>query len=395
MRMTRADFLKGMAAMPLAHCFGQSAQLQPPPRPNLPLPKRDDLVLVSEGAMAPITLFDFYWGPLLAPNEFPIASGPHPTVVLSGDGRKLFICFAPRPPFELGQPRLAVVDFADGGATVEYAYPGPLSARGVSMAWSEEGRWLYTLTGRVTARDRYPKPDQGGTVVEQAIIYTFDTTTSQFLPETETDHEFFEGMVIKPNGKLYVALGPFPGPSTFDHILIAENGRTVSEAPRRFAGEKGLPAKKGTFQLVMNPAGGPSYYIQSDGYVLRMEANGSGMGGPGGIDPIAPDRFLGETTVSGDGRLLFVPSGPVRPPSYKYGWRYVDRISTYRMSDLRKIREQGLQRPFRRIWSNFDGNILFATEMPNDQLVFLDADTLWQQNIVKVRSNLESLVVVR
>ena len=54
--MTRADFVRGMVALPLARCFGQSAS-QPPVRPFLPAPERDDLILLSGGPAAPVSLY--------------------------------------------------------------------------------------------------------------------------------------------------------------------------------------------------------------------------------------------------------------------------------------------------------------------------------------------------
>ena len=72
----------------------------------------------------------------------------------------------------------------------EYAYPGPLGARGLSLGVSGNGRWLYTLPGCVRAKESHLKPARGGTLPEQAIIYTFDTTISEFLPRAaETDYE--------------------------------------------------------------------------------------------------------------------------------------------------------------------------------------------------------------
>ena len=75
----------------------------------------------------------------------------------------------------------------------------------------------------------------------------------------------------------------------------------------------------------------------------------------------------------------------------------MDRVTVYRTPDLRKIREQGLQRPLERIWANFDGTILFATASPHSELFVLDADTLWQLRAIKSSSwgGVERVAVVR
>jgi hypothetical protein len=387
-----------MVALPLARCFGQSAS-QPPVRPFLPAPERDDLILLSGGPAAPVSLYT-----ALSPlgrRQLPIASGPHPVALLPAGGRKLFLCFAPNSPAETGQPQLAVVDFDNNWAVTTYAYPGPIGSLGVSLGLSDDGRWLYTLTGRVAANDRYSRPEQGGTPSEQAVFYTFDTVSAEFLPQAaETGQEYFDGMVIGPmsNGRV-VSLGPISADaSSFHSVAIGDDGRAISPPPRPTTQDVHQARKKGTFQCVRSPDGADIYYFQSDGALFRLGA-GPARGSYNGIDPIAPERLFGEATVSGDGRLLFVPSGPAKPPgqygSQPYDWLYVDRISTYRMPDLRKLREQSLQAPLRKIWPSFDGSTLFATEMPRNSLVLLDADTLWRRRVVQVSpGDIESIVVV-
>jgi hypothetical protein len=208
-------------------------------------------------------------------------------------------------------------------------------------------------------------------------------------------------MLIGPiNSPLVPSLGPiFADLSLFRSVAIAGDGSAMSRPLPRSTTEGVYQArKKGTFQCVRSPGGGDIYYFQSDGALFRL-GSGPGMGSFSGMDALAPDRLFGEATVSGDGQLLFVPSGPAKPPgpfgSQPYDWSYVDRISTYRMPDLRKLREQSLQAPLRRIWASYDGSTLFATEMPRNSLVFLDADTLWRRRVVQVSpGDIESIAVV-
>ena len=386
MPITRSAFLKGLAAAPFARCFGQSQPAQPQPRPKLPVPRQDDLILVSHGPQARVTLYSAS-GPFMTVRS-PIAAGPRPTILLSHDRRKLFICFSPQPP-ERGQAQLAIVDLNHGGDLASYAYPGTLSPRGSVLAESADGRWLYTLTGRVHPSWRFRRPEQGGTPTEQAVIYTFETAASRFLPRVaETGHAFFDGIVILGGDDAYPvpAIGPV-GIDTFESIMISEDGRGTPALPATSSKEPEREIPKGSFVCVLSPSGRLAYYIQSGGYILKSDPGRPGSTGSFGMEGLAPGRFYGEPAVSGDGKLLFVSTGPERTSAGPYdspgtydpsgnNWRHIARVSTYRMSDLVKIREQELQRPLQRIWANHDGSTLFATEEPTDHLLVLDADTL-------------------
>jgi len=389
MPMTRSHFLRLAAALPVLRASPQSIATPASARPNLPMPKSGSLLAVSGGSPSRILLAqapEFYWRE--------IASGMRPAAVITPDRHTAFLCFAAHPGEDRWQSHLTTVDYANGCATTDFLYPGSLSGRGISMALSADGHWLYTLTGRERT-GRRQMSSEGGLHPEMAIVYTFDVQKSQFLPlAAESPFEFSEGMAVIPGSTNRQAfVGPL-APGGFEFGLIKDNGSGIW--PRIFGEKRDTRMAAGTFQVISSPDRTRFYCILPSGAVLRMADGATRMltPGRGATDALPPDRLYGEATVSGDGRLLFLPSGPAQP-SDSYRWRYIDRISVYRWPDLRKLREQNLQRPLKRIWASPDGTQLFATGVAYNQIAILDADTLWQERIIDLPStSVESISVV-
>jgi hypothetical protein len=374
--MTRSRFLKLLAAVPVARIAAQS----PAPRPNRPAPQSGALLVVCGGTRPRV---------LLDGSE--IATGKRTPAIFAPDRRMAFLAFVAHPLEDQWQSYLTTVDFTNGCATADYPYPGTLSSRGVSMALSADGHRLYTLTGREHAGRR--STNEGGVHAEMAVIYTFDLQKSQFLPQgTESPYEFVEGMTIIPDaGTTPPMIGPFTT-GAFEPVTLAPNGLGWWRQDDKHA--KAMAA--GSFQVVLSSDRTSSFCIMANGDVYRMSQNfGKRLDqGHGGVDALAGDRVYGEATASGDGRLLFLPSGPTRK-SDVYRFQYMDRIAVYRCSDLRKLREQSLQRPLRFIRANQDGSQLYATGAIFNQISILDAETLWQERTMDfANSSVENLAFI-
>jgi hypothetical protein len=98
------------------------------------------------------------------------------------------------------------------------------------------------------------------------------------------------------------------------------------------------------------------------------------------IAPLPTLRRMYSPSISGNGKLLFVPTGPNTWPAKKFSASaYIDQIDVYDAMTLVGLRSLHSQRPLLDVIPDQDGGRLFAAIPGRPSFLILNSNTLWQE----------------
>ena len=260
------------------------------------------------------------------------------------------------------------------------------------MSLSPDGRYVFTLRERLQEHHAMPPPgqianDDDASFVEQ-VITIYDSSTGRFLngpvstflpgvtgyqllPSSEP--ESFEILEFDPSIRLLryrIAGGG------------AQNGVALSE----------LEAPKSDAQVIRDPANARTLLVRTDGMVIEVAAR---LRQIGAVIPLAPGRRMYSPALSGDGKLLFIPTGPTKNTAVRFApFFYIDQIDVYEASGLTRLRSLRSQRPLLEVVPNQDGSILYAAIPDRRSVVVLNSESLWQEEEHLTESAIHHIVLL-
>lgn len=256
------------------------------------------------------------------------------------------------------------------------ACPTCRSCRGpASMVTSPDGRYVYSLIERFQEHHTTFAPGQiafdDDASFHEQVILTYDSKDGRMLADRVT---LFLGQPVA-----YFLL-PSSEPESFEILTYYPSVRLCRFSMHGSGRQNGvvlgdLGKSTGQVELAWDTANARTLLLWSDGRVI--EAKG-GLKQIGKIDHLGPLRRMYSASVSGDGKLLFVPTGPVRNGADRYlPARYFDLIDVYDAMSLVKLRSLRLQRPLSEVVPNRDGTKLYVPDGPI--ILVLNSETLWQE----------------
>jgi hypothetical protein len=237
---------------------------------------------------------------------------------------------------------LTITQFASPRWAYGTNYPRSLQTmRRWNLAISPDGRQLYTFLDN--------------------SAYIFDTLSGNFLPKLAIGLE--GGNFIARNSREFDQYRPED--HTIRRYTLGKDGAIASTS--EFPSPAGPVAKPSELQRCS--AGPVSYFIHSDGHVLIA----SDVYNVARVDPSPQGSEMQLPTVTGDRKLLFVPTGPSP---------YIDRIAVYETSKFSRVGELHSQRRLSSITANLDGSRLYAT-LGDSSIVILDATSLAEKKSMR------------
>ena len=131
------------------------------------------------------------------------------------------------------------------------------------------------------------------------------------------------------------------------------------------------------YQLIRDPTNPRTLFLFENGKVI--EAAGA-LREMGDIAPLPMLRRMYSPSISGNGKLLFVPTGPDTWPAKKFSASvYIDQIDVYDAMTLVRLRSLHSQRPLLDVIPDQDGGRLFAAIPGRPSFLILNSNTLWQE----------------
>jgi hypothetical protein len=267
-----------------------------------------------------------------------------------------------------GEPSqdLEIIPLNNIGATRRVRYPPVCSAcpgcgcagQGTRIVVSRDAHYVFTA---LTRRLNGPGTEQ--------IVVTYDSVAGRFLDSlvslfpvgglllSSSEPESFEMLTNGLKLLRYKVHGP-----------EVQKGVVVSELP--------VPDNRG--QLIRDSANARTLFLCVDGKVIEITDRLKQIGQ---IDAPSPMRRSFPATISGDGKLLFVPTGPIKTATANASSTavYIDQIDVYNAASLTRLRTLHSQRSLLDVIPNHDGTMLYAAIPDRPSIVVLDSETLWQE----------------
>jgi hypothetical protein len=279
------------------------------------------------------------------------------------------------------------------GRTVNY--PAGLWPLGWSLAISPDGASVYTLVRWLHRATVAPAPGvvmtDGDASYYETLAYIFDTRTGNFLPKPVAGLQMdgagpnFDAARFVVSQALQLDLySPQVGGVRRYH-LSRDGAVASSEVVPIPQPAKVSPVTKAAFGRCGAP--GITYFVHDDGLVV-VGAEGSYRAAS--IDKPDSGRQFLTPTVSQDGRLLFMPSGPAGPGSP----RYCDRIAVYDARDFSKVRQLESQRPLGPIAASTDGSRIYTVLPETAAIAALNAVSLWEEKTLRFSTPIKSVAVI-
>ena len=305
---------------------------------------------------------------------------------------------------EVGR-RLTVIPLNNRRAIRTVDYPAVCSAcpscRGCNLqsqiAISANGRYLFTLMER--RQEHHQKPQLGqfanddDASVDEQVILVYDTATGRFL-----DSPILPDLLSPRNYWLL----PSSEPESFEILVSYPSMRLLRYRVAGSRQQKGvvigeLAASLSDADVVRDPVNGRTLFLRYDGRVVEVKDRLKEIGF---IEPMVASRKMYSPSVSGNGKLLFVPTGPrdTRNRLASTGnfepISYIDQIDVYDAANLTRLRTLRSQRPLLEVVPNEDGTLLY-TAIPNHaRLVILNSDNLWQEAERQIPSPIRQITLV-
>jgi len=369
--MTRTRFLALVASLPVARSAVRALAGQTVPAESAPLRSGSLLVTLAGRVNRQEDVLLLVEPDLSSSRQ--LVSGKGLAYVLAPDKSALYAAYNgtlnDQPLLSLGITQLTLPPWGH----VIY-YPRSFRGLGWSLAISPDGRRLYSFIHWLHAATMTPPP---GVVVydtdasyPETFAYTFDTTTGNFLPQRASDLQTGDF-----DGRLFVSRksGGFdqylPAAQALRRYHLSAQGSVASteDIPNPAAPSDAASSEKpAAFHRCS--AGAGSYFIHTDGrVVIAAESYKAAR-----IDPAPKGREMQAPTVSGDGKLLFVPTGPAP---------HIDRIAVYETAGFTRLRELQSQRLLSSITASLDGSRLYAT-LEDPSISILNAASLWEEKVV-------------
>jgi hypothetical protein len=129
-------------------------------------------------------------------------------------------------------------------------------------------------------------------------------------------------------------------------------------------------------QLVEDHLNRRHLLIRGDGVVVEVR---DGLKRIGTLSAVIASRRMYSPSITGDGKLLVIPTGPSRSEDRFAPPFYIDQIDTYDVASLTRVHSIGLQRPILQIRPNQNGTELYALPSGGRTMLILDAATLWEK----------------
>jgi hypothetical protein len=238
------------------------------------------------------------------------------------------------------------------------------------IAISTDGRYVFTIMYRFLAPlkpspPQIPMTDDSAVVKEVALPY--DRVAGQFL-----DTYVFP---VQQGGWLLPSSEPDSFELFSDGRLVRYHvgGRQVIEGA--VVGEVAFPA--GRYYPTRDTANARSLFLFENGKVIEAAGHLKDIGN---IDPLPASRRRYSASVSGNGKLLFGPTGPANWAAGKFApGPYIDQIDVYDAMTLARLRSLHSQRPLLDVIPNQDGGRLYAAIPGRPSIVVLNSNTLWQE----------------
>jgi hypothetical protein len=274
-------------------------------------------------------------------------------------------------------------------------YPAGFWPLGWSLAISPDGASLYTFIRWVHRATAIPQPGVAVTDTDasfyETFAYIFDTKTGNFLPKT-VDALQTGGAGRNLDSSRFVVSQALqldvysPEDGSVHRYHVSRDGAVASsEVVPIPQPAKVSPVTKAVFERCSAPE--VTCFVHDDGLVVVAAA---GSYRAAGIDRPEPGRQFLTPTVSQDGGLLFVPSGPAAPGSP----RYTDRIAVYDTRDLSKVRQLESQRPLGPITASPDGSRIYTILPETANIAALNSVSLWEEKLLRFNTPIKSVAVV-
>jgi len=396
--MTRSRFLSLIASLPAAGSV-RSLQAQLGSRAGSARIDSGSLLVILEGQQdhQELSLCAVDAGPF-AKGE--LSHGRGLAYALAPDRSAIYVAHSwngsPQSrPSDQPQLALEITEFSEHQWRRDLRYPTGFRPIQWSLAMSTDGAFLYTFIRWLHPRTLIPQPgtyptDTDGSYYE-TFAFIFDTRTGNFLPKAVEGlqgggYDNFDGSTFLVGQALqFDVYSPAAGSAV--RYRLSKDGAIVSSevVPVSQPNRTQSPGAQAPFEKCS--ARGITYFVHDDGRVVVAAA---GSYGTGRIDPPGPGRQFLTSTLSQDGKLLFVPSGPGGPRASGY----IDRITIYETGGLTKVRQLDSQRPLGPIAANTDGSRIYAILPDTTSIAVLNSLSLWEEKLMRFNAPVKGVAVV-
>jgi len=250
------------------------------------------------------------------------------------------------------------------------------------LAISADKRYFFALVDRLhSARMTIPAgviaTDDDASYYEQ-VVTTYDLGSRELLPD--------QGVFSLSSHGIHVVL-PSRSPRSFNLLVVDDisNDLILNEYQLKQSGaiqstrevsRVPLPPSADPFtRFVAIPSAASGLLIRSDGIVVAVTDS---LRRTGVVSPPGEGRRFYDPTISEDGKLLFLPSGPKWDPK-RNPPMYIDQLDVYSVGGLKPLKRLFLQRPLKMLAANADGTSLFGLTVNGLSMIVMNAETLWQE----------------
>jgi hypothetical protein len=252
----------------------------------------------------------------------------------------------------------------------------------IQMALSPDGRYLFTLVERIQAHRMTLPPgtfanDDDASFVEQ-VITVFDTANLRFLDQLVTTglgNPVAYRLLASPDSGHFDILLFHPGPTLFRWSVEFPSKQASQSVGKLSFNDQSFNDSYAS-QVVEDPVNRRHLLIRGDGAVVEVR---DGLKRIGTVSAVISTRRMYSPSITGDGKLLVIPTGPAQGEDRFVPPVYIDQIDTYDLASLTRVRSLRLQRPILQIRPNQNGTELYALPAGGRTMLILDAATLWQK----------------
>ncbi len=210
---------------------------------------------------------------------------------------------------------------------------------------------------------------------EPVALGLYNLDVYDLLPGSDAGH--FEILVSNDSG---IELSEWDTDAPSD-----TNGKTLGHITFGPEGKRWLASKP-----IWDAAHDRHLLILGGGEVIEIR---HGLKRIGKVAGLGSSRTMYTPTVSEDGKLLVVPTGPYRNWSPLLPAFYIDQVDFYDVTTLKPLRSLHSQRPFLQIQPNYDGSLLLALPAGGKVIDVLNSATLWQDREYTLEIPLETFAV--
>lgn len=247
---------------------------------------------------------------------------------------------------------------------------------GAQMAISPDGRYVFSLIARLQEHHTKFAPgvianDDDASFYEEVVL-TYDSKEGRLLPDRVS---VFLGQPV------VYSLLPSSEPESFEILTFQPSIRLARYSMHGSDRQNGLVLGESTsgsvVQTVWDSPDARTLLLCSNGTVIEVKGH---LKNVGRIDPTPPLRQMSSASVSGNGKLLFVSSGPARNDTNRYlPAFYTDQIDVYDAVNFTKLRTLRSQRPLGHVVPDREGTRLYVPGASS--ILILNSESLWQEEV--------------